>query len=131
LATEEYDIDISTTRDHDLHIAWAEATLAHYLTHNEEHADQHIDTLLSGLPKRKRTQLRQKAKATGYGMHAQQGWSIFKFLIALTICSVPGLAFFFVWIKNHPGDLQNASVPYFMILATMAALVAIPDLYMH
>ncbi|OCK73877.1 hypothetical protein K432DRAFT_430344 [Lepidopterella palustris CBS 459.81] len=123
----EYEIETGGASDDDLHISWAEGALTHYLRYDCENKDEEIDVLISGLPRRKDRTSGKLVKSMGYGIRAQHGWSLFKFLVLLSLSTLGGLVFFVYWLILHPGDLQNASIPYFMILAAVGSFVAIPD----
>lgn len=128
LQEKDYDFEVQLP-DSDIHIKWVEASVVHYLRHHRQVNDSAIENLLVGIPKRVNKTMGPEAKLTGYGMHAQQGWSLIKFTIALAIAQFFGLAFFVYWLFHHPGDLQNAAIPNFMILAFMGAAIVIPDIY--
>lgn len=128
LQEKDYDFEVRLA-DNDIHIRWVEESVVHYLRHHGQIPDSAIESLLAGIPKRVNSKMGSKAKLIGYGMHAQQGWSLIKFIIALAIAECFGLAFFVYWLLHHPGDLQNASVPNFMILAIMGVAIIVPDIY--
>ena len=128
LQDKDYDFEVRLA-DNDIHIRWVEESVVHYLRHHRQFPDSAIESLLAGIPKRIDSTMGSKAKLTGYGMHAQQGWSLIKFVIALAIAECLGLAFFAYWLLHHPGDLQNAAVPNFMILAFMGVAIILPDIY--
>jgi hypothetical protein len=112
--------------DDELHIIWAEAALKQHLQDNG-HREHEINAVIAALPRRKIESTKYFARSTGYGIIAEQGWAVWKFLVMITIAIISGLIFFIWWLKKHPGDLQNASIPFFMILAAMGLLVGIPD----
>ncbi|MCJ1264270.1 hypothetical protein MMC22_004141 [Lobaria immixta] len=128
LQEKDYDFEVQFP-DNDIHIRWVEESVVHYLRHHGQINDSAIESLLAGIPKRVNSKIDSKAKLNGYGMHAQQGWSLIKFTVALAISQFFGLAFFAYWLFHHPGDLQNAAVPYFMILAFIGAAIIVPDIY--
>jgi hypothetical protein len=112
-----------------LHITWVETTLAHYIQRHASVNDQEVDALISGLPKRIKSCHGMKGRSHGYGIRAVHGWSVVKVLSLFIISAIPGLLFFCVWLVNHPGDLQNASIPYFMMLTTFPCVTFVVDLY--
>lgn len=128
--TLEYDIDTENTFDEDLHMAWVESTLAHYILHHREFiTDSSIEGIISGLPKKTKCCISKKAKSVGYGILSLHGLSLAKILCILVVSACLGLSFFIYWLIKHPGDIQNASVPYFMLMAAIGAFVALPDFY--
>lgn len=128
LREKDYDFQVQL-EDNEIHVRWVEESVAHYLTHHRQIDDSAIENLIAGIPKRVNSMMRSKARLTGYGMHARQGWSLIKFMIALAISECLGLAFFVYWLFQHPDDLQNAAVPNFMILAFIGIAVILPDIY--
>lgn len=127
--TLEYDISTGSIPDEDLHLAWVETTLAHYILHHHKYiTDNNIDDIISGLPKKTNCCMDKKARSVGYGIRGVHGLSIMKLHCILAICSGIGLVFFICWLVIHPGDLQNASVPYFMLMAAVGGFIALPDL---
>ena len=130
--TLEYDISTGSVPDEDLHLAWVESTLAHYIMyHRHCITDSDIDDLISGLPKKTNGCIGKKARSVGYGIRGIHGWSLAKFLCMLALSTGIGLIFFVYWLVKHPGDIQNASVPYFMLVAAVVGFIAIPDLYIR
>jgi hypothetical protein len=122
----EYEIEKSSLLDEEAHIEWAEAVLKLHLQDGCKRNDE-INTVIAGLPRRKTNLTENLAQSTGYGIVAEQGWSLWKFLTMMAISTMVGLIFFIWWLEGHPGDLQNASIPFFMILAIMGTFVALPD----
>ena len=129
--TQEYDISIGINLDdEDLHLAWVETTLAHYLLHHGKYiTDDKVDEIISGLPKKTNLCMNKKARSIGYGIRGVHGLSVMKFLYLSVVTSGIGLVFFIYWLVKHPGDLQNASVPYFMLVAAVGGFIAISDFY--
>lgn len=121
-----YEIDTTVSFDDEMHILWAEAALKQHLTNTSDRDDE-INKLIAGLPRIKVVTDRHLARSTGYGIIAKPGWAVWKFLIMAFLAITVGLTLFIWWLVKHPGDLQNASVPFFMVLAAMSLLVAIPD----
>ncbi|MCJ1263488.1 hypothetical protein MMC22_003358 [Lobaria immixta] len=130
LQEKDYDFKVQLA-DNDIHIRWVEESVAHYLRHHGQIDDSAVENLLAGIPKRVNGMMGSKAKLTGYGMHARQGWSLIKFIVALAISQCFGLAFFVYWLFRNPGDLQNAAVPSFFILALMGMAVIVPDIWIQ
>jgi hypothetical protein len=122
----DYEIDTSGPPTDNIHIMWAEARLAHHLQCKCSHTEEEINEIISGLP-RKKENSGASGETVGYGIHAVEGWSVFKFLVVLSMSTLLGLVFFGFWLLEHPGDLQNASIPFFMLIAVIGAFVAIPD----
>lgn len=128
--TLEYDISTGSIPDEDLHLAWVETTLAHYILHHNKYiTDNNIDDIISGLPKKIKCCMDKKARSVGYGIRGVHGLSVMKCLYILAVSTGIGLVFFICWIIKHPGDIQNASVPYFMLMTAVGGFIALPDLY--
>lgn len=128
--TMEYDISTGSILDEDLHLVWVETTLAHYISHHRKYiTDNDIDDIISGLPKKTTCCMDKKARSVGYGIRAVHGLSLTKCLYILAVSTGIGLAFFVYWLVRHPGDIQNASVPYFMLTTAVGGFIALPDLY--
>jgi hypothetical protein len=127
--TLEYDISTGSIPDEDLHLAWVETTLAHYILHHRKYTtDNNIDDIISGLPKKKCC-MGKKAQSVGYGIRGVHGLSLMKSFYILAVSAGIGLTFFVFWLVKHPGDIQNASVPYFMLMTAVGGFIALPDLY--
>lgn len=134
LKNKEYEISVTAPpeSDEELHIAWVEETLSHYLEHHRKTAsDEDINKIIQGLPKKMKASVGRKAMSIGYGIRSVQGLSFVRFMCVIGICFILGLCFFVYWLMKHPGDIQNASVPYFMLMAAAGAFVALPDLYIQ
>ncbi|KAF2465752.1 uncharacterized protein BDR25DRAFT_360279 [Lindgomyces ingoldianus] len=130
--TLEYDISTGSIPDEDLHLAWVETTLAHYILHHHKHiTDDNINDIISGLPKKTKICVGKKARSVGYGIHGVYGLSLTKFFYLLAVSTGIGLSFFVYWLVKHPGDIQNASVPYFMLMTAVGGFIALPDLYIE
>lgn len=71
----------------------------------------------------------KKARSVGYGIRGVHGLSVMKFFYILAVSTTIGLVFFICWLAKHPGDIQNASVPYFMLMTAVGGFIALPDLY--
>jgi hypothetical protein len=128
--TLEYDISTGSIPDEDFHLAWVETTLAHYIVHHRKCiTDNNIDDIISGLPKKTRCCMVKKARSVGYGIRGVHGLSVLKFFYILAVSTGIGLIFFVYWLVKHPGDIQNASVPYFMLMTAVGGFIAPPDLY--
>lgn len=62
----------------------------------------------------------------GWGLHACEQLSFHRFNV-LSLCILAGPAYFFVyWLVEHPGDLQNASVPLFLGFAFIGTFMILP-----
>jgi hypothetical protein len=126
--TLEYDISTGSTPE-DLHLAWVETTLAHYILHHRKYiTDKNIDDTISGLPKTTKC-IGKKARSVGYGIRGVHGLSLMKLFYILAASTGIGLSFFVYWLVTHPGNIQNASVPYFMLMTAVGGFIALPDLY--
>ena len=51
-----------------------------------------------------------------FGIDAAYGVSSLGMFIYHAICILSGFIFWIYWMRNHPSDLQNASVPLFTIM---------------
>jgi hypothetical protein len=112
-------------------MAWVESALSHFLQQHSSQVDEsRIAPIISGLPKKVTNCTDIQGREIGYGIKAVQGWSFLRFLSLAGICVAMGLVFFGVWLKEHPGDFQNASIPYFMMLAPFT-LIGILDAYVE
>jgi hypothetical protein len=132
LRNREYEISTTVAPDEELHIGWVEETLSHYLRcHRQEASNQEIDMIIQGLPKKMKASVGRKAMSVGYGIRSVQALSFARFLCVMVICFGFGISFFVFWLVKHPGDIQNASVPYFMIMAAAGAFIAFPDFYIQ
>jgi len=92
-------------------------------------SDEEVNAIIAGLPKQKDGSLDRKGRSFGFGMRPVHGWSLLKLLCMFGFCLVMGLVFFSVWLAQRPGDLQGASVVYFMMLAAPTAVVSVVDRY--
>lgn len=54
-----------------------------------------------------------------YGLYARERRSFFRVMIYMSLCNVPGVVFFFLWLFKwgHDSDLQNASIPVMLSLS--------------
>lgn len=82
-----------------------------HLTHSKQVADNNIDDIIFGLPKKTKCCMGKKARSVGYGIRGVHGLSLTKFFYILAVSTGTGLIFFVYWLVKHPGDIQNASVP--------------------
>lgn len=130
-STPGYEISIDGRLDDKSHIAWAEGALVVCLqSPSSLISDDEVNAIIAGLPKQKDGSLDRKGRSFGYGMRPGHGWSLLKLLCLFGFCLVMGLVFFCAWLAQHPGDLQGASVIYFMMLAAPTAVVGVVDRYM-
>jgi hypothetical protein len=126
----DYDISISNSNEN-THLMWVEAALGHYILHHgNDVSDRQIEQIISGLPKKRLVPIGKEAMSIGYGIHGVQGLSLFRLAIVFMTTAIPGLAFFAYWLKSHPYDIQNASVPYFMLTTAVWPLIAMADMYL-
>lgn len=59
----------------------------------------------------------------GWGLQACEYISFFRAII-LCLCMLVGPIWFFLeWLVKHPGDLQNASVPLFLVFALIGSFI--------
>lgn len=125
----EYEHALGTIPNAEVHVAWLEASMAFHLrNHGSSHvSDYQLNELVDTIPKRVLGKVGSYAKVTGYGMHAQQGWSVWRFMVTHTTIAVLTLPFFIWWLSVHPGDLQNASIPFFMALTLFDGAVVVAD----
>ena len=112
-------------------MAWVESTLTHFMQHHSSQANEsEINAIIAGLPKKVTSCIDVGGREFGYSIRSVQGWSLMRFVGLSVICLFLGLGFFCVWLGKHPGDFQNASVPYFMLLAPFT-LIGILDAYIE
>ena len=52
-----------------------------------------------------------------FGLEADYNVSFLYVLIYHMLLIIPAIGFWVFWLLNHPGDLQNASVPFFTVLS--------------
>lgn len=64
----------------------------------------------------------------GWGLRACEALSFFRILILFLIIQAGPIAFFIYWLRKHPGDLQNASVPLFLAFALMGTFIVFPTI---
>lgn len=129
-AAPKYEIDTDETIDDILHITKVEETLTHLLQqHDSCVQDEHVNAIISGLPKERVDSLNTPGSSCKYGIRAIHGWSVMRMLYMFGLWIILGLIFFFVWLVKHPGDLQTASVPYLMLLTTFPIIIPVLDLY--
>ncbi|KAH6898373.1 hypothetical protein B0T10DRAFT_543346 [Thelonectria olida] len=69
----------------------------------------------------------KKVGEVGWGIHAQMGFSLRKFLVCSLVCLILCVIFAGLWIVYiNPTDLQNALVPGFLTVAGIAIGLAVP-----
>src|ERR1700722_1078295 len=110
----EYEITTGEKLDDVWHMAWVESTLTHFMQqHSSQVNDSEINTIIAGIPKRVANRSDKPGREFGYGIRSVQGWSLVRFVGMAVMCIILGLVFFCAWLGRHPGDFQNASIPYF------------------
>lgn len=90
-------------------------------------SDMEVNAIIAGLPKEKDGSSDRKGRSCGYGIRPVHGWSLLKLLCMLGFCLVIGLVFFSIWLSQRPGDIQGASVVYFMVLTVPTAVLSVVD----
>jgi hypothetical protein len=66
----------------------------------------------------------QLVEKIAFGIEADYLPSSAFFFFYHAILILSGFSFWIYWLKEHPGDLQNASVPLFTLFALIAAFWA-------
>jgi len=66
----------------------------------------------------------QTIEKIAFGIEADYLPSSAFFFLYHAVLLLSGFGFWIYWLKEHPGDLQNASVPLFTIFALIAAFWA-------
>ncbi|RVD82683.1 uncharacterized protein DFL_007101 [Arthrobotrys flagrans] len=92
-----------------------------YFYNNPGCADS-IEKLLRFIPKRIVNNPNPPDEA--WGLYAEEGLSMGKFLMAGLVIAVLSTIFIGLWLFYHPGDLQNAFTPMFVVSVVGALLVA-------
>ncbi|OAL53531.1 hypothetical protein IQ07DRAFT_640587 [Pyrenochaeta sp. DS3sAY3a] len=79
------------------------------------------------LPKRRKDELR--SGITVYGLYIEQRhsvWQIFIPVVLVLTCTLGGTLWFIrPWLRDHPGDLQGATVPVFLALTVVQSLLGL------
>lgn len=80
------------------------------------------------IPKKVDTLLEQHKGAEGWGLHAVQGWSLYKIVLWIGVFTVIGLLFALLWlVLADPKDLQNAFTPGMFLAAMLCLAIGIPQ----
>lgn len=116
--------DLNGGLDREIFVPLVEAILIHRFHYG---CCSSSDNVLLRVPK-KRSKLREGIGVVGYGLHAHQGWCWWKIVVAFMLTQ-PGPMIFAAWyLHHHPWDMQNAFVPWFVLLGVLATFVIFPDI---
>lgn len=63
---------------------------------------------------------------SGWGLHACEHWSFFRFNVACAVILAGPIYFFGYWLVKYTSDLQNASVPLFVAFAAIGTFKVLP-----
>lgn len=85
------------------------------------------ESLMNRLPQRVREVGTSHEEGEFWGLAAKERRSAFRMLVYLAVCISPTLAFMFAWLFGwfNDGDIQNASTPMIITLASMTLLWAV------
>jgi hypothetical protein len=109
--SQRVDYDFEMPEPEDIQAKIASCTIAAGL--KNPNSSEGTMEILRLIPKKKVPPLLPKAPGTeGWGLHAIQGWSLFKILAWYIATQVLGLVFFSIWLGFvNKTDLQNAFIP--------------------
>ncbi|KAL4908363.1 hypothetical protein BDW74DRAFT_100086 [Aspergillus multicolor] len=80
------------------------------------------------IPKKVDALLEQQKGAEGWGLHAVQGWSLYKIVVWMGTFTLIGLLFVMLWlVLVDPKDLQNAFAPGMFLAAMLCLAVGVPQ----
>ena len=89
----------------------------------------HAGGTLAMIPKRKNMTLDYRTGEEGWGLHAVQGFSMFKILVWIIGLTILGLLFVFFWLLFvDKTDLQNAFVPATFLTTMIFIGLAVPQI---
>ena len=79
------------------------------------------------IPKKVNGLLERKFGVVGWGIQAVPGLAVWKCFIVLLVSQVPPAIFAIKWLFGHHGDLQNAFLFSFYILALFNIILVAPE----
>lgn len=83
---------------------------------------------LEMIPKKVDALLKPDKGAEGWGLHAVQGWSLWKIVFWMSAFTVLGLLFVVLWlVLVDPKDLQNAFTPGAFLAGMLCLALGIPQ----
>ena len=78
-------------------------------------------TLLSSIPKKLSDPVEPRPNSVGYGMQAVTRIAVSKIIAVFLVWHTGPVCFAIYWLKDHPGDLQNATI----LLSIIGVLFAV------
>lgn len=110
-----------------VHMAIAAEQLVIGMYESTDHNREAMGTLAM-IPKKINPTLNYRMGEEGWGIHAVQGYSLFRVLVWITGVTVLGLVFVLFWlIFVNKTDLQNAFVPAAWLSTMTLMALAIPQ----
>lgn len=86
------------------------------------------NSTLEMIPKKVDALLEPDKGAEGWGLHAVQGWSMWKIVFWFGALGMVGMLFMVLWlVLVDPKDLQNAFTPVMALMTILGLAVAIPQ----
>lgn len=80
------------------------------------------------IPKKLDALLKPDKGAEGWGLHAVQGWSLWKIVLWIGAFTVVGVLFVILWlVLVDSKDLQNAFTPGAFLVAMLCVALGIPQ----
>ena len=88
----------------------------------------HDKATIDMVPKKKNERLADAMGTEGWGLHAVQGFSLWKILVWIAVLGVLGLAFVALWLSFvNRTDLQNAFVPITFFMTAILLMLGVPQ----
>ena len=97
-----------------------EAEMRHHMAKRGRCAMYGRTRIIARIPKKIPSRLEDRSGVEGYGMYAVNELALWRWLLVGVLAQVGPVAFSVYWLVETPGDLQNAFLPFGLVLGILA-----------